>query len=148
MKVVLTKDVKGQGKKDDIVNVSDGYARNFLFPRGLAVEANAKALSDVKNRASSAQHKIDVDTAEAKEIAAKLEGSLIKIVRPAGADGRLYGSVTTMDVCEEAKKQLGLELDKRKISKAENIKNYGNYSLEIKLYQGVIGKINIIVCDK
>ena len=133
MKVVLLKDVKGQGKKDAVVNVSDGYARNFLFPRGLAVEADAKIMNEIKNREASEAHRIKVETEEAKATAAKLESSLVKIAVPAGADGRLYGSVTAKDIAEELKKKLGVEVDKRKITLKETIKAYGKYSVEVKI---------------
>ncbi|MBQ4054372.1 MAG: 50S ribosomal protein L9 [Clostridia bacterium] len=148
MKVVLLKDVKGQGKKDAVVNVSDGYARNFLFPRGLAVEADAKIMNEIKNREASEAHRIKVETEEAKATAAKLESSLVKIAVPAGADGRLYGSVTAMDIASAANTQLGLELDRRKLQLGQAIKAYGKYEIEIKLAHGITGKINLLVADK
>ena len=148
MKVILTKDVKAQGKAGDIINVSDGYARNFLFPKGLAVEADKKAMNEINNKKAAEQHKIEVETAQAKDIAAKLETINVKISTQAGSDGRLYGSVTTKEICEELKKQHGLEIDKRKVSLDEPIKAFGTYSLEVKLYSGVIGKINVVVCEK
>lgn len=148
MKVVLLKDVKGQGKKDAVVNVSDGYARNFLFPRGLAVEADAKIMNEIKNREASEAHRIKVETDDAKATAAKLEQSLVKIALPAGADGRLYGSVTAMDIASAANTQLGLELDRRKLQLGQAIKSYGKYEIEIKLAHGITGKINLLVADK
>ena len=90
MKVILTQDVKGQGKKDQIIEVSDGYARNFLLPKKLAIPADAKAINEVKNKEASHKHKIEVETAQAKEIAAKLEGILVKLVCKSGSDGRLH----------------------------------------------------------
>ena len=148
MKVVLLKDVKGQGKKDAVINVSDGYARNFLFPRGLAVEADAKIMNDIKNREASEAHRIKVETEEAKATAAKLESSLVKIAVPAGADGRLYGSVTAMDIANAANEQLGLNLDRRKLQLGSAVKSYGKYEVEIKLAHGIVGKINLLVADK
>lgn len=148
MKVVLLKDVKGQGKKDAVVNVSDGYARNFLFPRGLAVEADAKIMNEIKNREASEAHRIKVETEEAKATAAKLESSLVKIAVPAGADGRLYGSVTAMDIANAANEQLGLNLDRRKLQLGSAVKSYGKYEVEIKLAHGIVGKINLLVADK
>ena len=100
MQVILTADVKGQGTKDQIINVSDGYARNFLFPKKLAIPADAKALNEVKNKEASRLHKIEVETAEAKAIADKLAGTLVKIVGKSGADGRLYGSITAKEIAE------------------------------------------------
>ncbi len=148
MKVVLLKDVKGQGKKDAVVNVSDGYARNFLFPRGLAVEADAKIMNEIKNREASEAHRVKVETDEAKATAAKLESNLVKIAVPAGADGRLYGSVTAMDIASAANTQLGLDLDRRKLQLGNAIKSYGKYEIEIKLAHGIVGKINLLVADK
>jgi len=148
MKVILTQDVKGQGKKDQVVEVSDGYARNFLFPKGLAVQADKKGLADIKNRAESKQHKIDTERAEAKALADKLAGVLVKIKMGAGADGRLYGSVTAKDIAEALENDFKLTVDRRKIVINDPIKTYGNYTLDVKLYSEVVGKINILVCEK
>ena len=104
MKVLLLADVKGKGKKDQIINVSDGYARNFLFPKKLAVEADAKAMADAKNKEEARLFKIEQDKAAARELATKLQAVTVKIKASAGADGRLYGSITTSDVAEELKK--------------------------------------------
>lgn len=146
MKVILTKDVKAQGKAGQIINVSDGYARNFLFPKGLAIEADAKALNEIKNKEASEKHKIEVETNLAKETAEKLSAVQVKIKCQSGGDGRLYGSVTTKDIAEELKKQHGIEIDKRKIQ-MDTIKSYGSYTADVKLYNGVTGKINILVCE-
>ena len=147
MKVMLLQDVKGQGKKDQIVNVSDGYARNFLFPRKLAVEADAKAMADAKNKEAATQFKIEQDKAAARDVAARLEAVQVKIKATAGADGRLYGSITTADVADALKEQAGIELDKRKIVSEAPIKAFGSYTLEVKLYPEIVGKINLIVCQ-
>ncbi len=147
MKVMLLQDVKGQGKKDQIVNVSDGYARNFLFPRKLAVEADAKAMADAKNKEAAKQFKIEQDKAAARDVAARLEAVQVKIKATAGADGRLYGSITTADVADALKEQAGIELDKRKIVSEAPIKAFGSYTLEVKLYPEIVGKINLIVCQ-
>ena len=148
MKLILTQDVKGQGKKDQIINVSDGYARNFLIPKGLAVPADAKAVNDVKNREDSRLHKIETEKASAKETAAKLEKITVKIVGQAGTDGRLYGSVTAKDIAEALEKQHGIVIDKRKLTLPENIKSFGTYNAEVKLYTEVIGKVKVTVSDK
>ena len=148
MKVILTQDVKGQGKKDQIVEVSDGYARNFLLPKKLAIMADAKALNEAKNKEASIKHKIDVETAQAKEIAAKLEGVIVKLVCKSGADGRLYGSVTSKDVADALEAQHKIAIDKKKINVASPIKAYGKYELDVKLYTDVSGKINLLVSDK
>ena len=147
MQVILTADVKGQGKKDQIINVSDGYARNFLFPKKLAIPADKKAIADVKNREASRQHKIDTERAEAQAVAEKLAGVLVKIKMGAGADGRLYGSVTAKDVAESLEKDHKIVIDRRKIVIAEPIKAYGSYTLDVKLYTEVTGKINVLVCQ-
>ena len=148
MKVILLKDVPGQGKKDQIVNVSDGYARNYLMPRGLAAEADAKLLNDIKNREAARAHRVEEETAAAGAIAEKLAESNLIIKSGGGGDGRLYGSVTAMDVANALKEQLGVEVDKRKIIIPEPIKTHGKYELEVKLYAGITGKINLIVAGK
>ena len=146
MKVMLLKDVKGQGKKDEIVNVSDGYARNFLFPRKLAIEADAKALADAKNKEDAKKFKIEQDRKAAREIAEKLQGVTVKIKATAGADGRLYGSITTADIADALKTQHSIEIDKRKIVSDGAIKAHGTYTLDVKLYPEIVGKVNVVVC--
>ena len=133
MKVVLLADVKGQGKKNDVINVSDGYARNFLLPRKLAVEADAKVMNEIKGREDSIKHKIEVETAEAKALAVKLDSILVKIPASSGADGRLYGSVTAKDIAEKLQKEHGITVDKRKIQLSDPIRAYGQYDLDVKL---------------
>ncbi len=147
MKVVLLQDVKGQGKKDELINVSDGYARNFLFPKKLAVEADAKILNDIKNKEASRLHKIELEKQAARETAAELQKVVVKIaVQPGNAgDGRMYGSVTTMDISNALETQHGIKIDKRKIVLNENIKSYGSYTADVKLYPEIVGKINIVV---
>ena len=147
MKVVLLADVKGQGKKDEIVNVSDGYARNFLFPRKLAIEADAKVLNEIKGREASQKHKIEVETAEAKALAARLDSILVKITASCGADGRLYGSITAKDISETLAKEYAITVDKRKIQLPDAIRAYGKYDLDVKLYTDVVGKIHVLVCN-
>lgn len=147
MKVMLLQDVKGKGKKDQIVNVSDGYARNFLFPKKLAIEADAKALADAKNKEDAKNFKIEQEKAHAREIAEKLQGVTVKIKATAGADGRLYGSITTADVAQALKEQAGIEIDKRKIQQNGTIKAFGSYTLDVKLYTEIVGKINLVVCN-
>ena len=148
MKVILTQDVKGQGKKDQVVDVSDGYARNFLFPKKLAIPADAKAMNEIKNKEASLKHKIDTERAEAKALAEKLEGITLKLVCKSGADGRLYGAVTAKDIADALAKDHGLSVDKRKITIPEPIKSYGKYQLDVKLYTDVSGKIHLLVTDK
>ena len=147
MKVVLTADVKGQGKKNDIVEVSDGYARNFLFPRKLAVEATNKVLNEIKGQNEARRHRLEVELAEARALAAKLDTLLIKIHATSGADGRLYGSITAKDIAEQLEKDYGIALDKRKIVLANPIRAYGQYDPDVKLYTDVTGKLHVLVCQ-
>ena len=146
MKVILTKDVKGQGKKDQVINVSDGYARNFLFPQKLAVPADAKMMNEIKNREAAEKHRIEVERAE--KIAAALEGIQVKIYASSGADDRFYGSVTSKDIAEALETQHGIVIDRRKLSLSDPIKAYGSYTVTAKLYGDIDGKVNILVCKK
>ncbi len=148
MKVVFLADVKGQGKKDQIKEVSDGYARNFLLPKGLAAPADAKLLNEIKNRESSKQHKIEVEKAEAAALAEKLKTVVVKIKAQAGADGRLYGSVTSKDIAETLQKQEKIAIDRRKLTMPEPIKTYGTFTLELKLYTDITAKVTVSVSDK
>ena len=148
MKLILTQDVKGQGKKDQIIEVSDGYARNFLIPKGLAVPADAKAVSEVKNREASKAHKIETEKAAATELAKKLESITVEIAAQAGGDGRLYGSVTAKEIGEELAKQHKITVDRRKITLDTPIKSFGTYKLDVKLYTDVVGKITVHVKSK
>ena len=147
MKVVLLADVKGQGKKNDIIEVSDGYARNFLLPRKLAVIADNKILNEIKGKEAAAQHKIEVETAEATELASKLDTILVKIPASSGADGRLYGSITTKEIAERLQKDYGITIDKRKIQLSDPIRAYGKYDLTVKLYAEITGNIHVLVCN-
>ena len=147
MKVVLLADVKGQGKKNDVINVSDGYARNFLLPRKLAVEADAKVLNEIKGREDSIKYKIEVETAEAKATAAKLDSILVKIPASSGADGRLYGSITAKDIADHLLKDYSITVDKRKIQLSDPIRAYGKYDLDVKLYTDIVGKVHVLVCN-
>lgn len=144
MEVILNQDVKTLGKKGEKVTVAEGYARNFLFPRKLAVEVSAQTITELKNREASNQHKIDTDIANAKAAAAKLSGKELKIIAKAGANGKLFGSVTSKEVAAEIKKQLGLDIDKRKVV-MHDIKSFGSFEAEVKLYQGISAKLSVVV---
>ena len=148
MKVLLLQDVKGKGKKDTIVDVSDGYARNFLLPKGVAVEADAKIMNDYKNKQAAKKHHEEMEKQAAKETAEKLAGFVVKIFATASADGRFYGSVTAKDIAEELEKQHGITVDKRKIVLDDAIKAFGSYSLDVKLYPEIAGKLNVVVTQK
>ncbi len=145
MKVILTKDVKGKGKKGELVNVSDGYARNFLLPQGLAVEANATAINDLKNKAAAKQFKIETEKAEAQALAAKLSDLSVEFHLEGGSDGKIYGSVTSKEIAEKLQAIYGISLDKRKILLEKSIKSYGTYDLDVRLYPEVTAKLKVIV---
>ena len=145
MKVLLLQDVKGQGKKDQIVDVSDGYARNFLFPKKLAVVADNKALNEARNKEASKQYKIDTEKATARAIADQLAAVVVKFNVNAGADGRLYGSITSTDIAEALQKQHNITVDKRKIVMPDPIKAYGTYPFDVRLYTEIIGKVKVTV---
>ena len=146
MKVILLADVKGLGKKGELCNASDGYARNFLFPKKLAVEADSTALNDLKNREQAAAHHKQEEINAANETAKKLEGKSVVIKAKAGSNGKLFGSVTSKEIAAEIKNSLGIEIDKKKMSVAD-IKNFGEYTAEIKLYQGITAKITVKVTE-
>ncbi len=145
MKVILTADVKSIGKKGELHQVSDGYARNFLLPKGLAVEAGAQAMTELKNREDSDAFKKKKAKEEAEANKAKLEGKVIHISAKAGSAGRLFGSVTTGEIATAIKGATGCDVDKRKISLNNDIKNYGTYSVEVKLHQGISAQLTVEV---
>lgn len=144
MKVVLMQDVKTLGKKGELVNVSDGYARNFLFPRKLAMQANTQAMSELKNRENAEKHRLETELANAKATAAMLEGKTVRIAAKAGANGKLFGSVTTKDIAEKLSADFKCEVDRHKII-SEDIKACGTYEIEVKLPQGVSAKLFVLV---
>ena len=148
MKVMLTQDVKGQGKKDQIIEVSDGYARNFLLPKKLAIIADAKAVNEAKNKEASNLHKIEVAKADAKAIAEKLSKTTVQILAGGGTE-RLYGTITSKDIAEALANNYGINIDKKKIVMNESIKTFGTYKVEVKLYGAEItGTITVQVSPK
>ena len=144
MDVILKADVKGLGKNGEKVKASDGYARIFLFPKGLAVEANAQSLTELRNREQANQHKIDVEVAAANESKAKLQGKVVKMTAKAGNNGKLFGSVTSKEVAAEISKQFAVKVDKRKIS-MDDIKTFGSYKIEVKLYTNIVAEMTVMV---
>ncbi len=146
MKVILKADVKGLGKKGELVNASDGYARNFLFPKGLAVEANATAMNDFNNKENAKKYHKAEEIKAAQADAQKLEGKTFKLNAKAGANGKLFGSVTAKDVSAKIKAEMNLDIDKRKIAMAD-IKQFGTTEAEVKVYQGITAKIYIQVAE-
>mgnify|MGYP003416698036 FL=1 len=147
MKVILLKDVKGTGKQGEIKEVADGYARNFLLSKGLALEATPKNLSDLAGKKSSEQHKKDVEKANAQEIADSINKKKITVKAKAGQGGKLFGSVTSGNIADVIEKQLGFKVDKKKISSAE-IKAFGTYEAEIRLYNGISAKVTVDVVEE
>ena len=140
MKVILQQDVKNLGKKGDLVNASDGYARNFLFPKGLAIEANSSAMNDFNNKEASKKFHKAEEIKAAQADAAKLDGKTFKLTAKAGANGKLFGSVTSKDVSKQIKDELGIDIDKRKIVMPD-VKAFGTVQAEIKVYQGISAKL-------
>lgn len=145
MKVILKADIKGVGKKDEVINASDGYARNFLFPKNLAVEANAENLAKLKSKNESIAYQKDQEKEAAKKTAEKLSKILLKIQVKAGENGKIFGGVSTKEISENLNKEYGIKIDKKKIDLKETIKELGSKTIEIKLYEGVIGKLKIDV---
>lgn len=145
MKVILTQDVKGSGKAGDLVKVSDGYARNFLLRKGLAIEATKNAINAKKTKDDAVAHHAQVELDSAKDTAKTLDGKTVRIKAKAGANGKLFGSITSKEIAEEIKKGFGVEVNKKKITLKSDVKSYGEFSFEIKLHAGVTAKMNLTV---
>ncbi len=145
MKVILLADVKGQGKKGQLIEVSDGYARNFLLPKNLAQEATKAAMNDYAGKADSARYHKEQEVAAAKETAAKLEGQTVVLKAKAGGNGKLFGSITGQAVADAIKMQLHVVIDKRKVMASDGIKSVGITPVEIKVYPGISAKVNVNV---
>ena len=148
MKVILLDNIKGVGKKDEIINASDGYARNFLFPKKLAVEANNENMSKLKAKKQSEQYKKDVNKEKAEKIAKKLDDITLTIKVKVGENGKIFGGVTSKEISEELKKQYKIDIDKKKIILNENIKNLGSFDISMKLFEGVTGKLKVKVISE
>ena len=144
MKVILKENVKGLGKAGEIVNASDGYARNFLFPKKLAAEANTQAMAEYNNKKAAEKYRIETETAAAKANAERISGKTIKISAKGGANGKLFGSVTSKEIAEKLNEEFGIEVDKRKIT-VDDIKQFGTYEFEVKLYSGISAKLFAVV---
>ena len=147
MKVILLQDVKSLGKRGELVEASDGYARNYLLPRKIAREANAQAMNEYKNAENSKQYKIATEKAQAEAAKKKLEGKTFKMTARAGQSGKLFGSITSKQVAEEIKKQYNIVVDKRKVVLESDIKEFGTYKAEVKLYTGISANIDIQVSE-
>lgn len=146
MKVILKADVKSLGKKGDLVNTSDGYARNFLFPKGLAIEANAQAMNEFNNKETAKKFHKAEEIKAANELKDRIEGKTFKVVAKAGANGKLFGSVTAKDVSAAIKEEMDENIDKRKIS-MQDIKAFGTTQIEVKVYQGITAKVFVQVVE-
>lgn len=147
MKVILTQDVKGTGKKGELVNVADGYARNFLFVRKLAVEASTQAVNEMNQKNAAKQHHADMERAAAEKLYGELHGKTIKLLAKGGTAGRLFGSVTTKEIAEEIKAQFGVDVDKRKIELTGDIKQFGSYTIKVKLHAGIVAECTVAVSE-
>ena len=143
MKVILLDNIKGVGKKDEVINASDGYARNFLFPKKLAVEANNENMAKLKAKENSNQYKKSVEKEEAQKLAETLKGVLLKINVKAGENGKIFGSITSKEIADNLKAQYKIEIDKKKIDLKEPIKTIGTSSVNIRLYEGVNGTLRV-----
>lgn len=148
MKVILKENIKGVGKKDEVINASDGYARNFLFPKNLAVEANAENMSKLKAKQDSNAFKKTQEKEEAQRIADKLSKILLKIKVKAGANGKIFGGVSSKEIAENLEKQYQIKVDKKKIDLRDTIKTLGIFNVDIKLFEGVIGKVKVDVISE
>ncbi len=148
MKVILLTDIKGVGKKDQIINASDGYARNFLFPKKMAVEANKENLAKLKSQNESKAFKKETEKNEAKEIAKAIEKITLKIMVKAGENGKIFGGVTAKEIAESLKMQHSIDIDKKKILLSETIKNVGTFTIEIKLYEGIMARLKLNVVSE
>jgi len=145
MKVILLSDIKGVGKKDQIINANDGYARNYLFPKKLAVEATAGNLGNLKSKQESNQYRKDMQKEEAIEIASKLKDITLTIKVKAGENGKIFGGVTAKEISENLNTQYKIQIDKKKINLSDTIKTLGTVNVDIKLYEGVAGKLKVQV---
>ena len=143
MKVILLQDVKKMGKKGDVIEASDGYARNYLFPKKLAVEANSTNMNNLKSKQESNQYRKDVEKQEAQKIAEKLKGIMLKVRVKAGENGKIFGGVTSREIAEGLKKDYNIVIDKKKIMLADTVKTLGTITVDIKLYEGVTGKLKV-----
>lgn len=148
MKVILKADIKGIGKKDEIINTSDGHARNYLLPRGLAVEANNENMSKLKAKQDSAKFKKNQEKEEAIKIADKLGKICLKIKVKSGENGKIFGGVSSKEIAQELEKEYKINVDKKKIELKETIKTLGMRTIEIKLFEGVVGKLKIDVISE
>ena len=148
MKVILLENIKGVGKQNEIINANDGYARNYLFPKKLAIEANNENLAKLKSKKESIAHKKETERKEAEELSQKLEKIILKIEVKAGENGKIFGGVTAKEISEQLEKQYGFKVEKKKIELKETIKTIGIFNIDLKLYEGVSGKLKVHVIGR
>ena len=148
MKVILKEDVKGSGKKGDLVNVADGYAKNFLLKKGLAVPADAQAINEKKTKDAAVAHHAQVLLDEAKEASKRLSDKTVKVTARAGENGKLFGKVTSKEIAAAVEKEFGMEVNKKKISLEQDIKTFGTFTFELKLHPGVTAKMFVSVSEE
>lgn len=147
MKVILLEDVKGSGKKGELINASDGYARNYLLPKKLAMEATPQALNELKQKEAAKERRLALEKQAALDAAAAVRGKTVRVTSAAGQNGKLFGSVTAAEVAEELKKQYGIEVDRRKIALESEIKAFGTYNAEVKFGYGVTAALYVLVAE-
>ncbi len=148
MKVILKQDVKSQGKKGDLINVSDGYARNFLFPKGLAIEASKQALNELEGKNAAQQFHKNMEEQKAHNIADRLKEVTLELKAKAGSGGRLFGSITSKDIAKALEEQTGIKVDKRKIDLPDGIKSCGTTSVKVQLYPQIFGTFKVSVTEE
>ncbi len=148
MKVILKADIKGVGKKDQVIEASDGYARNFLFPKNLAQEANKENMSKLKAKQDSVKFQKDQEREEAQKLEEKLSKIVLKIKVKAGENGKIFGGVSSKEVAQDLEEQYQIKVDKKKIELKETIKTLGRHTIEIKLFEGIIGELKVdVICE-
>lgn len=147
MKVILLEDIKGVGKKDEVINASDGYAKNFLFPKKLAIEANSGNMGRLKNKQDSMAHKRELEKEKAQEIAKKIDNITLILKVKAGENGKIFGGVTSKEIADNLKKEYQIEVDKKKIMLKDTIKTLGSFNIDIKLFDGVIAKLKLSIVE-
>lgn len=148
MKLILKEDVKGTGKKGEMVNVSDGYGRNFLLPKGLAMEANSQAMGEMKAKQAAVEHHAAMEKQAAQELAKSINEKTVKLSAKAGANGKLFGSVTAKEIADVINKAFACSIDKRKVTLENDIKAFGTYTAQIKLHQGVTAQVYVLVGEE
>ena len=148
MKVILLQDIKGVGKKDEIINASDGHAKNYLFPKKLAVPADKEHMSKLEAKKSSENHKKELEKEAAKQNKEKIAKITLKIATKCGENGKIFGSITSKEIAENLKKQCQIEVDKKKIQLSEPIKILGTTNVDIKLYEGIIATLKVMVVEE